>query len=665
MAKKIDEMIAEAYASGYSSDEIIGALVQNGYVEAPKMQEALQGHTPDQVLDYFANLSRKVTNPTLADQAKRQAGLFTRAVAPIATAAGTGFAAGGPYGAAVMGTGALLGPMVLDPLANISNQYLGTNITPPGQAMERLMTRAGLPQPQNAQERIVYDINRSMAGGAASPSMFSSLAGRMSPGTTQEVFKSMAQYPLQQTTAAGTSALAAGGLRESDAPLSAQLGGALLAGMVAPGGPKMSLAQNVPVARNVAQGAKAVVQPFTEEGRQVIVGGLLNRLASDPQRAQQMLESGAQPLIPGVKPTTAAIARDPGLAGAETPVRSTTDPSNLFGLRLSENQQALFKTFERMAGKPGSIARAEQKREDVTRPLREAAFENKQPVNPTPVGLAIERIMSNPETQRVPVDQAMQFVANLIKSRVKEDGSIDPQALYSIRKDITDAMAGKFSGEQSNMRLAKGQLAELLPVIDDVIESGAPGFKNYMDKFAKISSGIDQMRVLQGIQSKVTTGQPNLMTQAPVLSASALRRNLAQKAEEIDAKLSPVAQRRLDNIMLEIDRGMAATAPGIKPPGAETFKNMSMANFFGKVFSESIADNTTLRTMARPLDFLYKLPDEALQNLVTEAMLDPQLAATLMGKANMMKVEPLAKSLRKKAEQLGYGSYIGAQEGIK
>ncbi len=115
--------------------------------------------------------------------------------------------------------------------------------------------------------------------------------------------------------------------------------------------------------------------------------------------------------------------------------------------------------------------------------------------------------------------------------------------------------------------------------------------------------------------------------------------------------------------MTEINRGMSGTAPGVKPPGSQTFQNMSMGNFFGKVFSESMADNTTLRTMSRPLDFLYKLPDEALQNLVVEAMLDPALAANLMSKANMMKIDPLAKSLRQKAEQLGYGTYIGTTQG--
>jgi hypothetical protein len=89
---------------------------------------------------------------------------------------------------------------------------------------------------------------------------------------------------------------------------------------------------------------------------------------------------------------------------------------------------------------------------------------------------------------------------------------------------------------------------------------------------------------------------------------------------------------------------------------------MSMGNLIGRVFSESLADNTTLRTMTRPLDFLYKLPDQQIQQLLVEAMLDPKLAAQMMSKASIMKVEPLAKSLRKKAEDLGYGSIIGATQ---
>jgi hypothetical protein len=66
--------------------------------------------------------------------------------------------------------------------------------------------------------------------------------------------------------------------------------------------------------------------------------------------------------------------------------------------------------------------------------------------------------------------------------------------------------------------------------------------------------------------------------------------------------------------------------------------------------------------MTRPLDWLYKLPDQPVQQLLVESMLDPKMAAMMMSKANMMKVEPVAKSLRQKAEQLGFGTAVGATQ---
>jgi hypothetical protein len=363
-----------------------------------------------------------------------------------------------------------------------------------------------------------------------------------------------------------------------------------------------------------------------------------------------------------VRVTTAAGARDPGLAAAETPIRAL-DQSGAFPSVLTGNQQSLLEAYRRISGRPGSIERAETKRSGITAPMRESAFANAQPVSIAPIMQSIEATMADPAKQRQTVDQSMKYVTDLLAKRADpQTGAINPMALYSIRKDIGLAMQGQLAGDAANLRLAKGELKALLPVIDDVIESGAPGFKNYMQQFEKSSSAIDQMRLLQGIESKVTTGMPNLMTGEPVLAASALRRQLAAKSEELGTQLSDAAQRRLDNIIFEINRGQAATAPGVKAPGSDTFKNMSMGNLIGRVFSESLADNTTLRTMTRPLDFLYKLPDQQIQQLLVESMLDPQMAAMMMSKASIMKVEPLAKSLRKKAEQLGFGTAIGAAQ---
>jgi hypothetical protein len=304
------------------------------------------------------------------------------------------------------------------------------------------------------------------------------------------------------------------------------------------------------------------------------------------------------------------------------------------------------------------------KRTDVTKPLREQAFANVT-VDPETfqtgvklvVNQAINNVMKSDVGVRMDVENAMKFATERIAK------AQTPMQLYEVRKDLAAAALGKYDKENPSLRLAGGQLKDVIRTVDDVIDAAAPGFKTYMEKFSKMSGPIDQMKVLQEIERRITTGQPNLMTQQPVLAAGGLRRELAKKAEELDLKLSVPAQTRLDNIIDEINRGMAATAPGVKPPGSDTFKNMSMGNLIGRVFSESMATNTTLRTMTRPLDFLYKLPDEQIQQLLVQAMLDPKMAAMMMAKANITKVEPLAKSLRDKAIQLGYGTAIGAQQG--
>lgn len=601
----------------------------------------------DQQISAFINSTApaelmKIASTQAPDTLGRQVGLATR-----------------PMAQTVLTAGGLL-PMVVDPMVNFFNLAAGTKIPTQTQAVEKTLTNIGFPEPRTAQERIIQDVATAGYGTGGVTRAASEMAPKL-PGMASELAKFFAASPQAQSSAALTAAGAGGMLREGNAPPALQIGGAMLAGMVAPGGPKLSPTQRI------LEAPGAMVKPFTQAGRETIVGNVLNRLATNPEQAALNLQQ-AQPLVPGVRVTTAAGARDPGLAAAETAIRAL-DQSGAFPNVLSANQQALLESFRRLGGRagdvtqPGSIPYAEAKRAGITGPLRESAFANKQPVSIEPISSAIEGIMSNPATQRKTVDEAMSYVSGLLNKRVNpETGTIDPMALYSVRKDITDAMAGKLSGDLSNLRLAKGQMAELLPVIDNAIEAGAPGFKKYMSQFEKSSSAIDQMKIMQGIEAKVTTGQPNLMTGEPVLAASALRRQVAAKAEEIGAQLSPAAQTRLDNIINEINRGQAATAPGVKAPGSNTFQNMSMGNLIGRVFSESLADNTTLRTMTRPLDFLYKLPDQQIQQLLVEAMLDPKLAASMMGKANIMKVEPLAKSLRKKAEEMGFGAAIGAQE---
>lgn len=612
-----------------------------------------------------AALSQLPGQRSVAQDLVRQVGLTSRAALPAMTGAAMGGMVGGPPGAAIGALGVGLGTMAGDPLVSLFNRATGYKVPTPSQAFENIATQMGLPAPETSTERVVSDIVRAGtstvgsargAGIVAQNLAASNLMRGQAAGIPSEVFNLLSRYPAQQVAAAGAAGAAGGTLRESGASPGAQMGGAMLAGMVAPGSPKLPFTQ-----RALAAPA-TVVQPFTQAGREVIVGNVLNRLATNPELAQQRLANAA-PLVPGVRPTTAATAYDPGLAGLETPLRSATfDPTNLFGARISTNAEALLDAYRRLSGKPGSISYAEAKRTDITKPMREEAFAGvtvKPEIFQSSIGLVVNKAVQNVLDSPVGVRQDVESAMNWATSRIAK--AKNPQELYEVRKDLAAATQGKYDKDIPSLKLAKGQLKEVINSIDDVIEAAAPGYAAYMTKYKKMSSPIDQMQSLQDIESKVTMGQPNISGN-PVLAAAPLRRQLAIRADEIGAELSPAAQRRLDAIIEEINRGMASTAPGVKAPGSNTFQNMSMGNMIGRIFSESLADNTTLRTMTRPLDWLYKLPDTQIQQLLVEAMLDPQTAAVLMSRANMMKVEPLAKSLREKAIRMGMGSAIGAAQ---
>lgn len=371
---------------------------------------------------------------SMPDELTRQVGLAAR-----------------PMVQSAMTVGGLL-PMAVDPLVNLFNLATGTKLPTMTQATQTNLNRMGFPEPETAQERVVQDVASAGYGTAGVARAAGEVAPRL-PGMLSEAAKFFAQSPQAQSAAAVSAATAGGALREGGANPYAQMGGAVLAGMVAPGGPMLSTTQR---ALSVPG---SLIKPFTQEGREVIVGNVLNRLATNPEQAMRNMEMSA-PLVPGVRPTAAGTARDPGLAGAETPLRSPTfDPSNLFGQQINANQEAILNAFRQIGGKPGSIPYAEAKRSAITTPMREAAFEGVT-VNPEifqsgtqlVVNQAIKNVMSSPVGVRKDVEIAMKFALDRV-NRAKS-----PEELYEIRKDLANAARGKYNQDIPSLKLASEQL---------------------------------------------------------------------------------------------------------------------------------------------------------------------------------------------------------------
>ena len=537
--------------------------------------------------------------------------------------------------------------MVGEGLNALLNMIAGREVFPsPTRATQQLMTQAGLPEAQTARERVVQDIASGMAGVGGTAAMLRPLGQAVAPLTER--------LGMQTAGAVGAAGAAGMGREEGAGPLG-QLGLAALGGTIAPG----------TMATAASRGGRAAVEavrPFTEAGREVIAGNVLRQLSAQPEAA---IARAAQyePTIPGYRPTTAQATRDVGLVAAETPIRAL-DTTGKFAAQASQANQARVNILDRMARDKDTLASAITKRDEVTDPLRESAFakatitpEELQSSVTSTVVKTIDDILASPAGARKPVVDAMNF------SKQGLQRGTTPERLYAVRQDLRDAAQGLLNSESAAYNLAKGQLEQVIRSIDDVLENSAPGYKDYLSKYAASSRGIERLEAVQDFRKRVLSTTPDIGRVGDFLiSQPAFTR--AIRSLEDDPKLGGLSRTQfsvLQRVGKDLDDGVLARAA--KSPGSDTFKNMSTANVIGGIVGKQIFGETSpfLNKVAAPLNWLYNGTDDAIREVLVDAMLDPKLAARLMQKATTATMEPISQELQRRAVTLGYGSIFGLE----
>ena len=545
-------------------------------------------------------------------------------------------------------TGAAGIPSIVgDPLNQLLNMIAGREVFPPvSQSVQQLMTRAGLPQPETAQERVVQDVSSALSGVGTTAKLAQTLAPRAAAPLSENL-------GLQAAGALGGAGAASLG-REEGAGALGQLGLGVLGGMVAPGAAGTT-------AQALTRATTGSVRPFTEAGRQVITGQVLRELSADPEAAMRAAQR-YQPSIPGYRPTTAQATRDVGLISAETPIRSM-ETSGRFLAQTSEANQARMAILDRLAKDETALSQAIAKRNEVTTPLREQAFA-RATVDPDTFQSAvtltanktIDDILASPAGARGTVAKAMQFAKDQLAR------GTDPQRLYEVRKDLRDAAQGLLDREGAAFSLAKKQLEQVIRSVDDVLEATAPGYKEYLSKYAASSRGIESLEAAQTVRAKVlsTTPDPSRVGDF-LISQPAFTRAIRAIKDDPRTPLSRTQVAVLERVGRDLDEGVLQR--GAKVPDSGTFKNLSTANIIGGIIGRQIVGegNPALQKLAAPLNWLYNGTDDKIRELLVDAMLDPKLAADLMKKASIMRVEPLSKALQKKALNMGYGSIFGLE----
>lgn len=569
-------------------------------------------------------------------------------------------------------TGVLgLPAMASDALISLINKISGQNIPLPSQAQQQLLTQAGLPEPATPQERVVSDIagagfgvlggyglGRALPGTLVTPPLPTQAIERFAPSAAggQAAKELLTQSPSFQIGSGAAAATAAGLGREEGAGPIEQVALGMGAGVLAPSvGSAATLA-----AQRAATGGKELVRPFTEAGREVIVGNVLRQLAREPEAAIQRMES-YQPGVPGYQPTTAQASRDIGLAGAVPAVRAL-DETGRFPAQQIQANQARMAVLDRLAKDADALQSAIAKRDEVTAPLREQAFAKSQ-VTPEMfgsvialnVGKTIDDILASPAGKRGTVEKAMEFA----KSRVAR--ATTPQELYEVRKDLRDAAQGLLDREGSAYGLAKGQLEQVIRSVDDAIDAAAPGYKDYLQKYASASRGIEKLEAAQQFRGKVVGTVPIVTEPSSVgeYMISQPKFVNAIRAAEKETDLSKTQLAVLKRVAQDLDDGSITRLTA--EPGSNTFKNISVANFIGQSMGKQMFGEVpgVMQKGALAFNWLYAGPDDAIRAVLVDAMLDPKLAARMMRRATNAELIPISQELQRRALRLGYGQVFG------
>lgn len=585
--------------------------------------------------------------PSFADQLKRQGGLAVRQ-----TAEGL---AGVP--------GLFISPF--QKLAGVKTMNEGVT---------SILDRMGLPKEETPGEHIAGAVSRGIAGGGGMAKAASAIPAALGAGSAW-VNNLFAQQPVLQALQSGVGAGASEAVKQGGGGEGAQL----IAGAVAP----LGVSGGSAAVQAAGRGARELVRPVTQRGADQIAADVVGRITQDRTGALRNLDDyvaanraqatgGPQVGVPGSRPTAGAVSADYGIVGAEQ--LAARGPSNpLFAARYAENNQARLDELSKLRATQDVYDKYVSRREELTSKARDAAFNNtRSDVEYVPVAEKIRDIAKTPEGGRVESEKALEWLANRVMKYVNE-GRIDPRNAYELHKDIGDLVAGKVKDSNgSALRLAGGLANDVKKTLATQIESAAPGFKNYLEAYNRLSKPIDRLEVMieklggEGL-TKVTNSGISAGPQGPAFTLS--QGGIRKKVDALDAalpagpnglKLAPYQRDVLGRVSGDLNAEAFARRSG-KEPGSDTYQNMATANFLRGVLGDSLAESGIARTISSPLNFAMRPLEGRVNDIVTRAFLDPEEMARLLRLARTRRPSPtLLGTTEAAGSGLGFGLLGGA-----
>lgn len=410
----------------------------------------------------------------------------------------------------------------------------------------------------------------------------------------------------------------------------------------------------------VAQGAKALVEPFTAGGRQAIAGRTLESFGVTPADVAGL--SGT-PTITGAVPTLAEQITNPQSAAGAARLQdslASLDPN--IGARMAagatQNNAARVATLEGVAGSDGARDFAAANRSATGQGMYAQAFAT--PLDPSLLSLAqtkqLANLMQRPAVQDA-VAQAKEIAANQDIKIGDPAGST--QGLHLVKLALDDAANSAGPGAIGANKALSIEAAskQLVPLI----ETMNPEYGAARQTYAAMSKPVNQMDVAQTLLDRSAPNTTDLAGN-PTLSAAKMGNTLANEPQLIKAGtgrpgvanslsdlMEPDQLSKISAVAQEVDRAAAVAKAG-NGPGSGTAQRMASTNVLRQLLGptglpQSWAESALLGTAARPLQFGAQLAEPKIQMTLADLILDPSKAQAALAAASPTQRTALQKVL--------------------
>lgn len=336
----------------------------------------------------------------------------------------------------------------------------------------------------------------------------------------------------------------------------------------------VTLAAGGAVARNL----RDVARPFTSPNS--VIGPVLAKAAgTDTATLVNALRNYA-PSVPGSSATFSQLAQTPEAVMLEKAMSNTPSGKVAFSEIANGNNAARVRYLNNLAGTDQDVQAAIADRSKAASDYL-TALKDHPPIDASPILSHIDSLSKtglgmNPVVRRALADIRTSLSEN---GTAADDGGlmVSPDALNGIRQNVRDFL----KQNASNGAVSSKQEAALAPLkntIDNAIESGVPGYRDYLATYAAKSVPINTMEALQRVTSAVDNGALD-SGGTPYLSLTKARQTVNQ-LDKAHNPISPEAEQAVNNVLQDLQRDSISSS--IKTNGSDTALNLATPSWLSK-----------------------------------------------------------------------------------